>query len=232
MTSTGINLWGVRAIVRDVVLTLVSAAVMLLAAGTTRWPNGWLFIGLGLGFQMANHVVLIGANPEILNARGKMVQQGTKAFDRAFVVLYLPISFSALVVAGLDAVRYEWSHMPYAYTVLGIALLVASWPLASWAMAVNRNFETTVRIQHDRGHQVCTAGPYRFVRHPGYTAGILGAPSMPLILGSWWAFLPTAAYMLLFVVRTALEDRTLREELPGYADYAKSTRYRLIPGLW
>lgn len=232
MTSTRINRCGVRAIVRDVVFTLISAAVMLLAAGTIRWPNAWLFVALSLAFQVANNVVLIGANPEILNARGNVVREGTKAFDKAFVVLYLPISFSALIVAGLDAVRYQWSHMPFGFAVLGIVLMALSWPLASWAMAVNRHFETTVRIQHDRGHQVCTAGPYRFVRHPGYTAGILGAPSMPLILGSWWAFLPTAAYMLLFVVRTALEDRTLREELPGYADYAKTTRYRLIPGLW
>ena len=79
---------------------------------------------------------------------------------------------------------------------------------------------------------MCTAGPYRFVRHPGYTAGILGAPSMPLILGSWWAFVPTAIYILVFVLRTALEDKTLRQELPGYAEYAKSTRYRLVPGVW
>jgi protein-S-isoprenylcysteine O-methyltransferase Ste14 len=99
-------------------------------------------------------------------------------------------------------------------------------------MAVNEHFETTVRIQHDRDHQVCNKGPYRFVRHPGYSGFLISSLAGPLVLGSWYALIPTAVVMILFVIRTALEDRTLRLELPGYEEYAQKTKYRLVPKVW
>ena len=104
--------------------------------------------------------------------------------------------------------------------------------LLTWSMAANAFFSQTVRIQKDRGHTVATGGPYRYVRHPGYAASILFQIATPLILGSVWAFIPCGLTVLLSVVRTALEDRTLLEELPGYAEYAQQTRYRLLPGIW
>jgi protein-S-isoprenylcysteine O-methyltransferase Ste14 len=89
-----------------------------------------------------------------------------------------------------------------------------------------------VRIQEDRGHQVVTGGPYRYVRHPMYVGIILLFPCMALFLGSWWALVPASLIAILMVIRTALEDRTLRAELPGYAEYAQRVRYRLLPGVW
>ena len=101
-----------------------------------------------------------------------------------------------------------------------------------WAMSVNRFFARVVRIQTERGHAPVTAGPYRFIRHPGYIGfSTLGAAAL-LILGCPWAFIPGAASLALLVVRTAFEDRTLRTELDGYADYAGRVRYRLVPGIW
>jgi len=99
-------------------------------------------------------------------------------------------------------------------------------------MAVNEHFELLVRIQTDRGHRVVSSGPYRIVRHPGYLAAIVGGSMTPLILGSLWAFAPVLACALLFTGRTALEDRTLREELDGYREYTRRTRHRLLPGIW
>ena len=110
--------------------------------------------------------------------------------------------------------------------------MIFTFCLGIWAMAVNAGFEMTVRIQEDRGHQVCTTGPYRVIRHPGYAAEIIAAPAYTFILGSWWALIPTAAFIALFIVRTILEDRTLQNELPGYKEYAQKTRYRLIPFIW
>jgi protein-S-isoprenylcysteine O-methyltransferase Ste14 len=109
--------------------------------------------------------------------------------------------------------------------------LLGSIPIAG-AMATNPHLETTVRIQEDRGHRVSTSGPYRVVRHPMYVGAILQFAGAPLVLGSLWACLPVAAAPVLFIVRTALEDRTLRRELPGYEAYAQRTRYRLLPGVW
>jgi protein-S-isoprenylcysteine O-methyltransferase Ste14 len=99
-------------------------------------------------------------------------------------------------------------------------------------MGVNPFFEKTVRIQTERGHRVIDTGPYRFVRHPGYLGFFGWGLSTPLLLGSWWAFLPALLSMVSLVIRTALEDRTLREELAGYREYASKVRYRLIPGIW
>jgi protein-S-isoprenylcysteine O-methyltransferase Ste14 len=105
--------------------------------------------------------------------------------------------------------------------------------LLTWAMAVNTHFEKTVRIQHDRGHRVIDSGPYRIVRHPGYLGAILGFTlAAPLLLGSWWSFVPAVAAVVCLIIRTSLEDRTLQNELDGYKDYAQNVRYRLLPGLW
>jgi protein-S-isoprenylcysteine O-methyltransferase Ste14 len=104
--------------------------------------------------------------------------------------------------------------------------------LMTWAMAVNNYFSLVVRIQKDRGHTVVTGGPYHYVRHPGYVGGILFQLGTPLLLGSMWALIPAGLTVLLLVVRTALEDRTLLKELEGYQEYAQQTHYRLLPGLW
>lgn len=101
-----------------------------------------------------------------------------------------------------------------------------------WAMAANRFFSATVRIQEEHGHSVISQGPYRFVRHPGYTGGIIYQIAVPLVLGSWWALIPSLLAVACFILRTALEDHTLQAELDGYQTYAQRVRYRLLPGVW
>jgi protein-S-isoprenylcysteine O-methyltransferase Ste14 len=99
-------------------------------------------------------------------------------------------------------------------------------------MASNKFFSTAVRIQMDRSHTVASGGPYRYVRHPGYVGYIISWFATSLALGSLWALILVGLVMCLFVIRTALEDKTLLEELDGYQDYAKQVRYRLLPGIW
>jgi protein-S-isoprenylcysteine O-methyltransferase Ste14 len=117
------------------------------------------------------------------------------------------------------------------YVVGNLLMIVGFIPLA-WSMVANRNFEPSVRLQAERGHQVASGGPYRFVRHPGYAGLVLQFLALPIALGAWMALIPGLLGVAVFVIRTALEDRTLQDELPGYADYAQQTRYRLIPGIW
>ena len=116
--------------------------------------------------------------------------------------------------------------------VAALAIIAIGYVLITWAVAVNRFFSSVVRIQRDRGHRVITTGPYRWVRHPGYTGGGIACLATPLALGSLWAFIPAGLTIMLLIVRTVFEDRTLQAELVGYQDYMQQTRYRLIPGFW
>jgi protein-S-isoprenylcysteine O-methyltransferase Ste14 len=169
--------------------------------------------------------------PATLNQRGTF-GSGVKPFDKAFAVLWLVLALVTPVIAGLDAVRFRWSRLPWSFFYVGLVVLVLASVFATWAMVENEYFEQFVRIQEERGHRVVTTGPYRFARHPGYLGAILGALATPLMLGSAWTLLPAGLIGLLFVVRTSLEDRTLRRELPGYEEYIQHTRFRLVPLVW
>ena len=136
------------------------------------------------------------------------------------------------IMAGLDIGRFQWSGLDVQLAVLGFLFLTLSTILINWAMAVNPYFEPTVCIQKDRSHRVISSGPYKIVRHPGYLAGILFTLSIPLIIGSVFTFIPVGIYTVLFIIRTSLEDRTLRKELDEYSEYVKRVRYRLFPGIW
>ena len=116
--------------------------------------------------------------------------------------------------------------------VAAYVVLVVAYGLVLWAMWTNRFFSSVVRIQTDRGHHVVHDGPYRFVRHPGYVGAILLGLASAVALGSLWALIPAGLMAMAVIVRTALEDATLKRELPGYAEYASRVRYRLLPGVW
>lgn len=116
--------------------------------------------------------------------------------------------------------------------LIAIALLLGGYALATWAMVANQFFSGVVRIQEDRGHEVVDSGPYRIVRHPGYLGTLVVYLATPLLLDSVWTYLPVLLLTGVFVLRTALEDRTLQAKLPGYTEYAQRTRSRLLPGVW
>ncbi len=182
--------------------------------------------------QALSGLVLIPRQPGMLEERSK-VREGTKGYDRILApAIVIFGTLAVLITAGLDA-RFGWSG-PISYILLGIGIVLVfgSQMFVLWAMASNPFFAATVRIQADRGHQIVSTGPYRLVRHPGYAGSLIYNLAIPLVLGSWWTYLPVLIVIALLVIRTALEDRTLHDELPGYMEYADSVRCRLIPGLW
>ena len=140
--------------------------------------------------------------------------------------------FAILILAGLDE-RFGWAgSIPLWIQVAAFVLLGCSYPLFTWAMVSNKFFSTVVRIQKERGHTVQTGGPYRFVRHPGYASLLVSYITIPIALGSLWACIPMIVLVANLITRTALEDRTLQNELEGYGEYALHVRYRIIPGIW
>lgn len=212
-------------------LIAIFAVLLFASAGTWAWPRAWAYVAVVLVLEVVTLVLLARRAPETLRRRGE-AGAGVEPFDRVFAGLWLTLALATPVVAGMDAARFRWSWLPWWCFGVGLAVLVPAALLGAWAMLVNEHFEQLVRIQTDRGHRVVSEGPYRLVRHPGYLAAIAGAPATPLLLGSVWTCVPAGLIALLFVVRTGLEDSTLQRELPGYAEYARRTRFRLVPGVW
>ncbi len=205
---------------------------LFLAAGRFDWTRGWISVALSVTGLTAMGLIVQRYNPELMAQRARWRRKDTKRFDKIFMAVYLPLVLAQPAVAGLDAVRFRWSSIPFAFVYVGAVLFVASLVLLTWAMMVNPYAEASVRIQNDRGHTVVTSGPYRFVRHPMYAGIILMSLANPLIWGSVWALVMSAVMILLFLWRTAQEDQTLRRELPGYEEYSSHTCYRLLPGVW
>ncbi|MBZ0298331.1 MAG: isoprenylcysteine carboxylmethyltransferase family protein [Anaerolineae bacterium] len=231
-SNAQITKWGYNTISKQVFSPIILGVVMFALAGTTDWLWGWVFNVVHLLAWVMMTVVLIRWNPELLNARGKR-QAGAKGWDYVVLMIY-GIAWIVMIVLGALDRRYGWTGpISPVWYVLGNALILIGFALTSWAMAVNRNFEVAVRIQDDRGHHVISSGPYRYVRHPGYTGVIIAFYfGMPLALGSWPAAVMALIGLVSIVIRTALEDRTLQKELPGYTEFTRQTRSRLIPRVW
>jgi protein-S-isoprenylcysteine O-methyltransferase Ste14 len=215
-------------------LGLAGYGVLLFAAaGTLSWIWGWAILAIVASFLAAHPILLIPINPELLAEREKgSLDRPVKTWDKWTTMLSGLVMIAAWVVAALD-VRFGWTgSVSLVWHLLGLLGMLLGYALFLWAMLSNAFFAEGVRVQTERGHTVATKGPYRYVRHPGYVGSILSQLATPLLLGSPWAGLGSVAFAALFVLRTALEDRTLLAELPGYTDYAQRTRYRLFPGLW
>jgi len=230
-TKPSLERSGIRRIVQVLVSVLIIGVLLFLSAGRLDWLWAWLFLAGWLLLMLASAIVMHRKGPDLLNERGRQAEN-IKGWDKVLMGIYLLVLFTTPVVAGLDGVRFEWSVMPFAWHVVGLVGFIPAMIMPLWAMSANAYLATMVRIQDDRDHQVVTTGPYRYVRHPMYVGTIFFGLSIPLFLGSWWTFIPCGLIVVLFIIRTALEDRTLQEELPGYAEYTQQVRYRLLPGVW
>lgn len=220
-----------KAIAYAIGLPAALLVLVFLPVGRLDWSPGWFFIGFLVLTYAASALVLRYVNPVIFQARSRF-QPGTKRWDRLLLLLMLPAMVAEIPLATLDAGRMFWSAVPSVFVVLGYVLLAAGIAVTTWAQAVNRFFEPGVRLQRERGQRVVTSGPYAFVRHPGYTGALLMFAGLALALASWWALIPAALAGALLILRTHWEDALLQAELDGYAEYARRTRYRLLPFIW
>jgi protein-S-isoprenylcysteine O-methyltransferase Ste14 len=221
---------------RVTVAYLLVPLLLLLCGWDVDWWEAWVFSLLIVGAGVGGRIWAERRHPGLLAERERALSANTadvKPWDRVLAPLMaVSLSFVLAIVAGLDH-RFGWSpDFPIGLEILGFSMIALGYGFATWALAENRFFSSMVRIQTDRGHAVCDTGPYRFVRHPGYAGNILPLPGIVLALGSVWTLIPAAVALVIVIVRTALEDRTLQEELPGYRDYAGVVRYRLIPGIY
>ncbi len=220
-----------RVITPFIKFILALAAILILPTENTRWTKGWLFILIFLVMMILASVYLSRTNPEIFAAR-RRIHPGTKRWDKVLLRFLFASFLSIFVVAALDDGRFHWSSVPLWIVVFGYVLLVVGMVGSVWVQSVNKFAEPGVRIQIDREQRVIDTGPYAIVRHPLYVAAFFFIFGCALALGSLWALIPAAVAILILIVRTGLEDRTLQNELDGYSGYAAQVRYRLIPGIW
>jgi protein-S-isoprenylcysteine O-methyltransferase Ste14 len=212
-------------------VVLIQAVLLFLSIWKWTWWNAWAYLGEYLAFLVFNVFVLLPHHKDLVEERSQ-IGEGAKGWDRVIGGIAAFGGLLILILAGLDE-RFGWpGGIRIEVQIAAFVLLGLSYPLFTWAMVSNKFFSTIVRIQKERGHTVQTGGPYRFVRHPGYASLLVSYITIPVALGSLWACIPMALLVVNLFVRTALEDRTLQNELEGYKDYAARVRYRLLPGIW
>jgi protein-S-isoprenylcysteine O-methyltransferase Ste14 len=222
----------VQGMVRLAFGLVVISLVFYVTSGRYDWVGAWAFLGMLTLMFIINMSVLIPVNPEVIEERMHGGAKGVKRWDLVINAIMGVLWIGALIVAGLDA-RFGWSPpVEVSFLMAALGLFLLGDLLFLCAMAVNKFFAKLVRIQTERGHRVVSGGPYLYVRHPGYVGWIMISAATPLILGSLWAFLPVGLATVFMLLRTALEDRALRQELAGYDEYAGRVRYRLLPGVW
>jgi len=221
-------------ILRFLVTILLLMAVLFLAAGKLDWWEGWAYVIQAVVVVVFSRAILLRKNPDLARERadaGK--KENVKPWDRVLMPtmsIFLPLV--SWIVCGLDE-RFGWTpDLPNGIQFIALFMIFAASMFGTWAMIANRFFSSHVRIQTERGHTVVSSGPYRFVRHPGYAGNVVAWIASPVFFSSTWAAFPAILAIAVTVTRTALEDRTLQAELPGYREYAKIVRYRLVPGIW
>jgi protein-S-isoprenylcysteine O-methyltransferase Ste14 len=219
-----------RRLVRIAFGTALFSLILFGTAGRFNWPGAWTFAGI---FSFFLVLVLVWGTrnaPELLDERSK-VAGNVKSWDRTIIKIYNVLLIGLFILAGIDA-RFHWSHVAWFWQTAGGVVFVLAGTAIFWCMRTNAFLSARARIQDDRGHTVVQSGPYQYVRHPMYAGIMVMVFGVALLLGSKWALLPAGSIGILFVVRTALEDRMLRTELPGYEEYAGKVKYRLVVGVW
>jgi protein-S-isoprenylcysteine O-methyltransferase Ste14 len=221
-----------RYAIRETMGLAVMGVALFWPAGRLDWWQAWTALGVMAAWIVATAVVILRTNPGLLAER-LGPRQGAKWWDTAIMSTVGLIQLVRYIVAGFDQ-RYEWTggSISLAAQLAALAVCALGYALFVWATGSNTFFSQIVRIQSERGHTVATGGPYRYLRHPGYLGAILYELALPILLNSWPALWISVVNAILLILRTALEDRTLRAELAGYAAYAQQVRYRLLPGVW
>ena len=214
------------------VTLLLSAVLIFGGAGRLNWTLGWIFVTAWIVPKLVFLFLLRWFDPDLLVERATR-HKNAQPYDRIIVPIYFVFAFGTFIVASLDGGRFRWSgDVPVMWIIASYILYLLGNSLAGWAINSNPFFSAESRLQTDRAQKVASSGPYRFVRHPAYSAAFLLWITTGLMLESWWALIPGFLAGLMMVIRTVFEDRMLIAELPGYAEYAHRVHYRLVPGIW
>lgn len=231
MKAKGIK---IKKIVSLLSILFLPALAAFLISGRWDWWEAWGMLGLSLAATLISRGIVIVKNPDLATERAQYSEKkDVQEWDRKLmpiVAIYGPLL--TWIVAGLDKRLGGTAPLPLALELIAMFVVGLGYAFSSWALIANTFFAAVVRIQKERGHTVISNGPYRFVRHPGYSGSIASSLAAPFAFGTIWSLIPAGLTIVVLIIRTRLEDRFLQSELPGYREYSQKTRYRLLPGIW
>src|SRR5215475_12036986 len=216
-----------RLILRTVISVAIVAAFLFVPAGSIHYWQGWAFMALWFLPMVIVSPYFLKNDPALVERRLQTKEKSKE--QKTIIRLAQPVVVLNLLVPGLDF-RFGWSRVPLWLTILSEAMVVAGYVITFWTMKENSFASRTVQVME--GQKVITTGPYRLVRHPMYFGAALMLLFTSMALGSWWALPGFVLVGMLIVVRLLNEEKVLRRELPGYAEYCEQTPYRLIPFVW
>jgi len=221
-----------RLILRVIIVLPLVAALLFGPAGTLRFWQGWVLLAIFAGFNNLFLGYFYRRDPKLVERR--LQSRETQPKQKQFKILWLPMWIGTLAMPGFDH-RFGWSAallgtVPPALEAFSFAIICAGWLVVFYVMRFN-SFASAV-VQVEAGQKVITDGPYRLVRHPMYTGFVLMILATPVALGSYLSLAPAVLLVPVLMFRMADEERLLRRDLPGYAEYCERTRYRLVPYLY
>jgi protein-S-isoprenylcysteine O-methyltransferase Ste14 len=217
--------------VLNILLSIAFGYLWFFVLGEPGWWQGWLFLGCAVLYLTLLVIRLHRLNPDLFKERGQLAEN-VPAWDRRIINLSLAFMLGLAVVAALDSSRYHWSHPPLWLQILGWIPLLAAFAIIWHVMSVNSYLSSYARLQPERGQTVVQQGLYARIRHPMYLGVILAYLGIPFLLGSLWACIPAVLLILLYIIRTALEDQMLLNGLEGYPEYAQEVPFRILPKIW
>lgn len=217
--------------VRSLIAPILMGLLFFICSGSFDQPRAWIYYGMFFILSAMFNGYLLHSNPELLYHRNTF-KSDAKGWDKIIMPLAVITAFHLQsITMGLD-IRFGGTNISSGSMIFGLVLFVVSYSISSWAMMVNQHFESNVRIQKDRNHAVISTGPYEFIRHPGYLSFILGTIGAALAVGSTFGLINSIIGILLILIRTSKEDKTLQRELEGYVQYSTKVKYRILPGVW
>ena len=223
----------IKSIFLMVLVIIVVPFLPLLISWRWNWWAAWVYAIINILGFIVSRLFAARRNPDLIKERARSIQhKDAISWDKLLSPLVGLGGGMIPLVVGLDA-KFGWSPaIGFEVNLVALLLLVTGFTISAYALIENRFFSGVVRIQTERGHHLVSGGPYRWIRHPGYAGALLAYLATPLFLDSVWAFLPALCLTIVLVIRTALEDNYLKEELAGYREYTQEVRYRLLPGIW
>ena len=221
-----------KILIRFLLFPLFLGALLFGPANTLGWIAAWIYIISYLSFGFTLMLWLRKNNPELMKERMTFLKKSAKGWDKIIVIVSTILFIVLFLLTAFDGGQYHWSQVPLILRLFGFVGILTSFILIFKVMRENTYLSRIVEVQQERGHRVVTTGPYKIVRHPMYVGVITMFVCTPLMLGSLYGLIPAFLLVLLIILRTYKEDNLLHKELPGYYEYARKTRYRLVPWIW